>query len=32
MKVVVHDGLGIWLAARGLQQGKFPEIAWLLLP
>ncbi|HEN8704407.1 TPA: IS66 family insertion sequence element accessory protein TnpB [Pseudomonas putida] len=25
MKVLVHDGLGIWLAARRLPQGKF---AW----
>lgn len=25
MKVLVHDGLGIWLAARRLHQGKF---AW----
>ncbi|MFK3822181.1 IS66 family insertion sequence element accessory protein TnpB [Pseudomonas yamanorum] len=24
MKVLVHDGLGIWLAARRLHQGKFP--------
>jgi transposase len=24
MKVPVHDGLGIWLAARRLHQGKFP--------
>jgi len=23
MKVLVHDGLGIWLAARRLQQGRF---------
>jgi transposase len=23
MKVLVHDGLGIWLAARRLYQGKF---------
>ncbi|MGF6332061.1 transposase [Pseudomonas sp. BS3782 TE3695] len=23
MKVLVHDGLGIWLAARRLNQGKF---------
>lgn len=23
MKVLVHDGLGIWLAARQLHQGKF---------
>ncbi|MBT1078995.1 IS66 family insertion sequence element accessory protein TnpB [Pseudomonas aeruginosa] len=23
MKVLVHDGLGIWLAARRLHQGKF---------
>ncbi len=29
MKVLVHDGLGVWLAARRLHQGKFtwPE-AW----
>jgi len=25
MKVLVHDGLGIWLAARRLHQGRF---AW----
>jgi transposase len=25
MKVLVHDGIGIWLAARRLNQGKF---AW----
>jgi transposase len=25
MKVLVHDGLGVWLAARRLNQGKF---AW----
>ena len=25
MKVLVHDGIGIWLAARRLHQGKF---AW----
>ena len=23
MKVLVHDGFGIWLAARRLNQGKF---------
>ncbi len=23
MKVLVHDGLGIWLCARQLEQGKF---------
>lgn len=23
MKVLVHDGLGIWLAARRLNKGKF---------
>lgn len=23
MKVLVHDGFGIWLAARRLQQGRF---------
>lgn len=23
LKVLVHDGIGIWLAARRLQQGKF---------
>lgn len=23
MKVLVHDGLGVWLAARRLYQGKF---------
>ena len=23
MKILVHDGLGIWLAARRLHQGKF---------
>ena len=23
MKVLVHDGIGIWLAARRLQQGHF---------
>ncbi len=23
MKVLVHDGLGVWLAARGLNSGKF---------
>ena len=23
MKVLIHDGLGIWLAARRLQQGHF---------
>jgi transposase len=23
MKVLVHDGVGIWLAARRLTQGKF---------
>jgi transposase len=23
MKVLVHDGIGIWLAARRLNQGKF---------
>ncbi|UUZ78249.1 IS66 family insertion sequence element accessory protein TnpB [Polaromonas sp. P1(28)-13] len=25
MKVLIHDGIGIWLAARRLNQGKF---AW----
>ena len=25
MKVLVHDGIGVWLAARRLNQGKF---AW----
>jgi transposase len=25
MKVLVHDGIGVWLAARRLHQGKF---AW----
>ena len=30
MKILVHDGLGIWLAARRLHQGKFawPGLAW----
>ena len=28
MKVLVHDGFGIWLAARRLHQGKF---AWTKL-
>ena len=30
MKVLVHDGLGVWLAARRLHQGKFPwpGLAW----
>jgi hypothetical protein len=23
MKVLVHDGIGMWLSARGLHQGKF---------
>jgi transposase len=23
MKVLVHDGFGVWLAARRLSQGKF---------
>jgi len=23
MKVLVHDGVGIWLAARRLNQGRF---------
>ena len=23
MKILVHDGIGIWLAARRLHQGKF---------
>ena len=23
MKVLVHDGIGIWLAARRLNQGRF---------
>ena len=23
MKVLVHDGIGIWLAARRLHQGRF---------
>lgn len=23
MKVLVHDGVGVWLAARRLNQGKF---------
>ncbi len=23
MKVIVHDGIGVWLAARRLNQGKF---------
>lgn len=23
MKVLVHDGFGVWLAARRLNQGKF---------
>ncbi|WP_443699078.1 IS66 family insertion sequence element accessory protein TnpB, partial [Pseudomonas sp.] len=23
MKVLVHDGIGVWLAARRLNQGKF---------
>ena len=27
MKVLVHDGIGVWLAARRLNQGKF---AWPL--
>jgi len=29
MKVLVHDGIGIWLAARRLHQGKFvwPQLA-----
>ena len=26
MKVLVHDGIGVWLAARRLNQGKF---VWL---
>ena len=25
MKVLVHDGIGIWLAARRLHQGHFEE-------
>ena len=30
MKVLVHDGVGLWLAARRLNQGKFvPASAWL---
>ena len=24
MKVLVHDGIGVWLAARRLSSGKFP--------
>lgn len=24
MKVLVHDGIGIWLAARRLNRGRFP--------
>jgi len=27
MKVLVHDGIGVWLAARRLNQGRF---VWLL--
>jgi hypothetical protein len=32
MKVLVHDGFGVWLAARRLNQGKFhwPGIAMVL--
>ena len=29
MKVLVHDGIGIWLAARRLHQGHF---VWPVLP
>lgn len=29
MKVLVHDGLGIWLCARRLEQGKFH---WAKIP
>lgn len=25
LKVLVHDGLGVWLAARRLHQGSFPR-------
>ena len=37
MKVLVHDGIGIWLAARRLHQGKFiwpapGEAQWQLEP
>lgn len=29
MKVLVHDGFGLWLAARRLHQGRFvPAHAW----
>jgi transposase len=30
MKVLVHDGIGVWLAARRLNQGKFvwPQRRW----
>ena len=30
MKVLVHDGIGIWLAARRLHQGHFvwPQTSW----
>ncbi len=29
MKVLVHDGFGVWLAARRLHKGKFVQaIAW----
>jgi hypothetical protein len=38
MKVLVHDGIGVWLAARRLNQGKFHwpgirhgcESSWIL--
>jgi transposase len=32
MKVQVHDGIGIWLAARRLNLGRFvwPPIAWAI--
>lgn len=33
MKVLVHDGVGLWLAARRLNQGKFvPANVWLREP
>jgi transposase len=35
LKILVHDGVGLWLAARRLHQGKFvwappgsPNVAW----
>nr|WP_281385285.1 IS66 family insertion sequence element accessory protein TnpB [Roseateles oligotrophus] len=28
MKVLIHDGIGIWLAARRLNQGSFVRLGW----